>query len=92
MCSEMAKEARRRIDRANQTGIDFLIADLNVGLTYLQIADSTCSAATRARNLEKALQVYRTVVRHLPQVVLSPDDHAEISNKLHELRLRLGEP
>jgi hypothetical protein len=85
------KESWRYLEQANRIGIEFLLADLNVGLTFLETAQVTSLAATRTRDLDKALQVYRTVMRHLPRVVLPPDDEAEIASKLEELRSRLEE-
>jgi hypothetical protein len=83
------KESWRRIEQANRIGIDFLVADLNVGLTFLQIADVTRSPATRARDLDKALQVYRTVKSLLPRLFLSAEDGKLINTKLAELRFKL---
>jgi hypothetical protein len=85
-------ETWQRIDdQANRVGIDFLVADLNVGLTFLQIAGVTRIPSTRERDLEKALLVYRTVLSLLPRVNLSADDLDEINNKLAELRTKLEE-
>jgi hypothetical protein len=83
------KESWRRIEQANRIGIDFLVADLNVGLTFLQIADVTRSPATRTRDLDKALQVYRTVKSLLPRLFLSAEDRLIINGKLGELRTKL---
>jgi hypothetical protein len=83
------KESWQRIEQANRIGIDFLVADLDVGLTFLQIADVTRSPATRTRDLDKALQVYRTVKSLLPRLFLSADDGKVINRKLAELRLKL---
>jgi hypothetical protein len=83
------KESWQHLEQANQIGIDFLVTELSVGLTFLQTADVTGSPVTRARDLEKASHVYRTVVRLLPRVILSADDRAEINEKLAELRRKL---
>jgi hypothetical protein len=83
------KESWRRIEEANRTGFDFLVTDLTVGLTFLQIADVTRSPATRERDLDKALRVYRTVMQLLPRVILLADERAEIDRRLAELRTKL---
>jgi hypothetical protein len=82
-------ETWRYLERANRTGIDFLLAELDIGLTFLQIADVTMFPSTRRRDLNNALQVYRTVVRLLPRVILSDDDQSEFNSKLRVLRARL---
>jgi hypothetical protein len=83
------KETWRQIEQANRIGIEFLVTDLDVGLTFLQTAEITRLVSTRERDLEKALVVYRTVTRLLPRVVLSEDDWTEINEKLEELRTKL---
>ena len=77
------------IEQSNRIGIEFLLADLNTGLTFLQIAHVTTSAAGRVRNFEKALEVYRTVERLLPRVVPAADEQLKIQTMLGELRSRL---
>ena len=76
------------IEQSNRIGIEFL---LNTGLTFLQIAHVTTSAAGRVRNFEKALEVYRTVERLLPRVVPAPDEQLKLQTMLGELRSRLLE-
>jgi hypothetical protein len=89
MSHDIYKETWRQIEEENQIGIDFLVVELSVGLTFLEVADATRFPATRERDLHKALQVYRTVVGLLPRVFLSADDQAEINGKLAELRSKL---
>jgi hypothetical protein len=89
MVPDLNQECRRYIEEANQTGLEFLFTDLEVGLTFLQVADTTNSPARRSHDLDQARLAYRTVVQLLPRVVVSPEDQALISPKLEELRSRL---
>lgn len=79
------------VEESNRIGIEFLLADLNTGLTFLQVARVTSVAAGRARNFEKALEVYRTVTRLLPRVIPAPDQQLKIHAMLGALKGRLEE-
>jgi len=85
------KESSRLIEQTNRIGVEFLLADLNTGMTFLQIAFVTSSPANRARNLGRACEVYRTVMRLLPRLVLAPDAQLEIDRKLEDLKNSLEE-
>lgn len=79
------------IAQSNRIGVEFLLADLNTGLTFIQVAQATSLPAGLTRNLEKALVVYRTVVRLLPRVLPEPDEQLKIQTMLGDLRCRLEE-
>lgn len=87
--AHLDKRSSQLIARTNRIGINFLLAELNAGLTFLQIAPSTDSANGRGRQFDKALKVYFTVVRLLPRVVLTSREEAEIQDKLGELKRQL---
>lgn len=86
MGANLNKGSSRLIQQTNQIGIDFLLTDLNTGLTFLQVADVTSSPESRTRNLDNAYEVYRTVTRLLPRVVISPGERLQIQKKLEDLR------
>ncbi|HEV2273769.1 MAG TPA: hypothetical protein VGR96_06355 [Acidobacteriaceae bacterium] len=77
------------IEQSNRIGVQFLLADLNTGLTFTQVASVTESAVGRTRNFDKALEVYRTVTRLLPRVLPSPDEQLQIQTRLGDLKCRL---
>jgi len=85
------RKMARLIEQSNRIGIEFLLTDLSTGMTFLQIAHVTTSAGGRARNFEKALEVYRTVKRLLPRVVPSTDEQSKIKAMLGDLRSQLLE-
>ena len=63
MSAQLNKRSKRLIDQTNRIGIDFLLSDLNTGLTFLQVAHVTGSPANRSRSFDRAYEVYRTVTR-----------------------------
>lgn len=77
------------IEQSNRIGVEFLLADLNTGLTFLQVAQVTSFPAGRARNFDKALEVYRTVTRLLPRVVPLPEEQMKIQSMLEDLKNQL---
>ena len=77
------------VEESNRIGTEFLLTDLNTGLIFLQVAQVTSVPAGRARNFEKALEVYRTVTRLLPRVVPSPDQQSKIHAMLGDLKGQL---
>jgi hypothetical protein len=79
----------RLLRQSNQIGVDFLLADLETGHTFLDIADLTEAAETHSRNHERAREVYFTVLRLLPRVAPDPDEKDRLQQRLAQLRKRL---
>jgi hypothetical protein len=84
-------ESSRLIEQTNQLGIDFLLTDLDLGLTFLQVARVTHFAESRSRNFDKAYRVYRTVMHLLPRVHPPPDVRLALEKKLEDLKNHLEE-
>ena len=77
------------IEEANRAGAQFLIADVTVALTFLDIADVTSSEETKTRNRRHARSAYDTVHRLLPRIYPSEEQFAILREKLKTLRNRL---
>lgn len=56
---------------ANQNGIDFVIADLDLALTFMDVAEVSHIEDTVRRNHNNAHKAYHTVLRLLEN--LTPD-------------------
>ena len=91
MNSDLDNRTSRLLERSNKIGVEFLLTDLNTGLTFVEVALTTNSPVNRNRNIESAVEVYRTVTRLLPRVVPTPLEQMEIEQKLEDLRLRIRE-
>ena len=89
MDPDLWNTSSKLIEKSNQIGIEFLLSDLETGLTFTEVAIVTAFPAGSARNFEKALEVYRTVTRLLPRLSPSPDERSRIHSRLAELKGRL---
>ncbi|MFP5236996.1 MAG: hypothetical protein ACLGSD_13940 [Acidobacteriota bacterium] len=85
----MEKSTRQIMAESNQIGVQFLLADLATGITFLNVAEVTQIAATRERNYGSAWTAYRTVLRLLPRVTPTVEQQAELTAKITELKRRL---
>jgi hypothetical protein len=72
-----------------KTAIDLLLLDLDIGLTFLDVAETTRITETARRNRENAQKSYDTVVSALQAVTLNDEQQALFDRKLTLLRSRL---
>lgn len=86
----MVHSHSKLMDETNRVGVQYLLVEVQTGLTFLSVADTTERRENRARNLQNALKVYQTVQRLLPQVVPLPSERMELDSRMEELKLRLS--
>jgi hypothetical protein len=77
------------MDESQRVGVQFLMADLTMGLTFLDVAQTTESEETRMRNCQNARTAYEAVVNFLPRVSPSDEEWATLEAKLRKLKDRL---
>jgi hypothetical protein len=70
--------------------VEFLLADLDAALTFLDVAKTTTNEETRKRNFQNARHAYDTVVELMQKVTLNDEQNEEIQEKLTLLRTRLA--
>ncbi|HEY1646975.1 MAG TPA: hypothetical protein VGF96_03260 [Terracidiphilus sp.] len=85
----MALSSREILTQSNRIGVQFLLADLKMALTFLDVALITATGETHTRNLDHARRVYETVLRLLCRVVPSAEESAELAVRIAELKRRL---
>lgn len=85
----MDKSTRQIMAESNRIGVQFLLADLDVGNTFLDVAEVTHVVATRRRNCRSAREAYETVLRLLPRVTPSNEEQRLLDEKIAELKERL---
>jgi hypothetical protein len=85
----MDKSTRQIVDQSHRIGVQFLMADLTVAQTFLDVAEVSRSDEVRKRNRENARAAYRTVLRLMPKVLPSAHERAALDFKLTELKARL---
>ena len=73
----------------NNTGIDFLLTDLDAALTFMDVAAVSGIGETKKRNYENAYHAYRTVLRLLDKLDPDAAQRAVINHKLVLLKERL---
>lgn len=82
---------RRIVQESERVAVQFLIAELNVALTFLDVAETTGVDDTRTRNQQHAQTAYLTVQRHLPRVTPTQEELLALHGKLAILKGRLHE-
>jgi hypothetical protein len=83
------ESVRQSVEQSHRIGVRFLLADIDVALTFLAGADVTRSEDSRKRNRQSALRAYETVTRLLPRLSPSGEEQIALNNKLQELKNRL---
>jgi hypothetical protein len=80
---------RQIVEESNRLGVQFLIADLSVALTFLDVAETTRSEEVRKRNRDNARTAYDAVQRFLGRLSPSKEEQTELDARLSTLRSRL---
>lgn len=71
------------------SGVEFLIVELDTALTFLDVAAVSSIKETVERNHRNALTAYQTVLRHLPNVQPDAAQQEVIGEKMSRLEARL---
>ena len=66
----------------NQSGVQFVLTDLAVALTLLDVAATSTVPDTMTRNYENARHAYYTVLRHLQHLTPDTQQQKEIDRRL----------
>ena len=73
----------------NQSRISFLLTDLDLAMTFMDVADSSHIEETTRRNHTNARTAYDTVLHLLQALMLNVDRRQAIDAKLAILKTRL---
>ena len=89
----MDKDEEATQAHVRRSGAEFIMADLELAFTFLDIANTSQVADTACRNQENARTAYDTVLRFLPRslAALSVAERKSVRDKLAELKSRLGQ-
>ena len=85
----MRVSSRQIVAESQRIAVQFIIAELNVALTFLDVAETTGIEETRSRNEQHARSAYDTVLRLLPRVSPLEEELPTLHAKLAELRDRI---
>ena len=78
----------------NRLKVDLIKTDLNVAITFTEIATESTNEETKHRNRGNARKAYDSVLHFLSTAILTPIDEKEITTKLALLKsalMKLGE-
>ena len=73
----------------NQSGVSFLLTDLDLAMTFMDVADASRIEETTRRNHTNARTAYDTVLRLLEKLTPNADQRQTIDAKLASLKTRL---
>ena len=82
-------DAAEGLTEARNTGVAFLLTDLDLAFTFMEVAAVSGREETTNRNYEKAHEAYQTVLRLLDTVRPEAPERVAISEKLALLKERL---
>ena len=76
-------------DERNQSGVEFLLADLDLALTFMDIAATSGIEETAHRNHKRARYAYDTALRLLRRLTPDTEQRNAINAKMALLKKRL---
>lgn len=74
------------IEQSNQAGIGFLMVELDLALTFLQVANTTADKETAARNRDNAHLAYKTILGYVGRVRFGAAHQVEFKEKFSDLK------
>jgi hypothetical protein len=74
---------------SNRAGAAFVLTDLNLAMTFLDVAETSKRAETVSRNRQNARIAYDSVRRLLPRLALTAEEWQNIQEKLSNVKFRL---
>ena len=74
---------------ADHWSLELLMSDLDLALTFLQVAGTSSDTETRERNRQNARKAYDTVLYFLPRLHPTAQERQKIEEKLSILRTHL---
>ena len=76
-------------EESNKVGAEFLVVELDTGLTFLDVAETTSSEESRIRNRKNAEIAYKTALRMAPRVMLVAAQKEAVNQRIAALKSRL---
>lgn len=82
----MMSSSLQVVEQSRRVAVQFLIAELNLALTFLDVAGTTERDETRKRNEQNAQTAYFTALRILTRVEPSDEEQPTVQRKLAEVK------
>jgi hypothetical protein len=87
--NEQVEDYSRTRREFESASIEFLLTDLDVANTLLDVASTSHDPETRRRNIQNAKSAYETVIQFALRLSLTESDRATIETQLGLLKQRL---
>lgn len=84
-----AKRVEDNLRDANEAGVNLLMTDAEIALTFLDAAKITSDAAGAARKIREARRAYDSILHLIPRFTLSEEQSETLDERLSLLRERL---
>ena len=78
-----------RFHDLNQTGVEFMLIDLDLAMTFMDVAAVSRLEETKHRNHKNARKAYDAVLHHLEKLKPDAGQRRAIDAKLARLKTRL---
>lgn len=89
--NDAVNSASTHPENENKAGIDFLLIEISLGMTFMDVAESySLPEHQRAAEL-RARDAYRSALNCLKKLELTDEHRAEILPRLTKLKIRLGD-
>lgn len=75
--------------QSDRIGTEFLLTELEMASTFLQVASQTANEDVRKRNEGNALKAYKTILRMRGMVLIAPEPRTRLERGLAELERQL---
>jgi hypothetical protein len=72
-----------------QTGVEFMLIDLDLAMTFMDVAEGSCLEDTKHRNHKNAHKAYDAVLHHLEKLKPDAGQRRVIDAMLARLKTRL---
>jgi hypothetical protein len=72
-----------------QTGLEFMLIDLDLAMTFMDVAEGSRLEDTKHRNHKNARKAYDAVLHHLEKLKPDAGQRREIDAMLARLKMRL---
>jgi len=79
------------LSNSNRIGIEFILTDLDVAMTFLDVAAASSNSTVVRRNHNNARTAYTAVVNLLERLSLDKSQREQIQLKLDTLKARLSQ-
>ena len=87
----MRKMLEGNLRVSNMIGMDFLVTDAELALTFLDMARASSNEENRSRRTREARRAYDTILKRLPKLKPEPEQLEKLNDLLTVLRKRLIE-